>query len=118
MCDVDFDYEPAGFVSTTRIKKARKDHLCNSCKNTIPTGASYLRVASAYDGRAFTEKMCEQCSEISDDFDSKHNFKAFPSALVDTLQHCVEQEEWDGHKETAEYWQSKIEEIHLRGRVD
>lgn len=54
------------------IKKSRKDHQCDICRETIPKGSSYKSINSLFDG-AFTEtKVCEHCIPVLSKFFDIH----------------------------------------------
>ncbi len=49
-------------VASTRIKKARKTHRCDTCEEVIPRGASYTRSVVSDGGEVHTWKSCEACN--------------------------------------------------------
>ena len=53
---------------TRTTPKARKQHRCCECRETIEVGASYERQTLFWDGTAGTFKTCLSCAEIRDHF--------------------------------------------------
>lgn len=54
VCDVYDEIRP----------KARIEHQCDACKEMIPPGDYYWKIAIVYDGNARTVKRCLRCQEI------------------------------------------------------
>ena len=50
------------------IRKARKEHVCSECRETIPKGTKYDYSSGIWDGRAESYKTCLLCIEIRDHF--------------------------------------------------
>jgi len=48
--------------------KARKDHRCGECRKTIVRGEVYLREVNIHDGRVITDKTCQDCVSIRNEF--------------------------------------------------
>ena len=44
--------------------KARKEHTCSACGETIAPRQRYYRVALVFDGSASTVKRCARCQKI------------------------------------------------------
>lgn len=44
--------------------RARKEHVCSACKETIPATHHYWRVVVIYDKEASTIKRCLRCQKI------------------------------------------------------
>jgi hypothetical protein len=61
MCDYDAD-PVAAYKETWR--KARKDHWCCACRETIPRGHLYHYCSFVFDGRGESLKHCARCWEI------------------------------------------------------
>lgn len=55
------DYCP---VHDRRWRKARKEHTCDACHETIAPGQRYHRTALLYDGSWSTTNRCERCQAI------------------------------------------------------
>lgn len=49
-------------VETT--PRARVDHTCSACWETIPAGSVYTRLGIIFDGSAETVKQCARCRAI------------------------------------------------------
>lgn len=52
------------FFSTKKIKKTRKEHICDCCNSTIQKGEELIRYAGVYESDFFASKLCPQCHEI------------------------------------------------------
>ena len=48
--------------------RARKDHRCGECRKTIARGEVYLREVNIHDGRVITDKTCQDCASIRNEF--------------------------------------------------
>jgi hypothetical protein len=57
---------PSCYLEQTR--KARREHLCCECRETIPAGAKYEYVSGIWDGRPSVYKTCLSCAEIRKHF--------------------------------------------------
>ncbi len=53
-------------VSTTYHRKARKEHRCGECGETIARGAKYEYVKGLCDGYWFSHKTCWSCKVMRD----------------------------------------------------
>lgn len=51
-----------------RIQKAKKEHICCECGETILPGQNYKKCVGSWEGEFFTYKICFVCSEIIDAF--------------------------------------------------
>lgn len=51
-------------VYDERTRKARKEHECDACEETIAPGHRYWRIAVIFDGRVTAYKRCLRCQEI------------------------------------------------------
>ncbi len=72
-CDVDFadmsdDADPVEFFVRTTVARARKAHICDECRETIPVGASYERVAYRFEGEFSADRLCANCRETAGEF--------------------------------------------------
>lgn len=54
--------------STTTRPRARKEHTCCECTESIAVGATYERVTGIWDGSAGAFATCLSCVEIRDHF--------------------------------------------------
>ncbi len=54
------------FYSTTKNKKARKEHQCKCCKSKILIGEPYEKQVGVYEGDFYSNKLCPICSQILD----------------------------------------------------
>jgi hypothetical protein len=54
--------------STSKIRKARKDHKCVECREVIAAESKYEYTSGIWDGRASTYKTCLACVEIRNHF--------------------------------------------------
>lgn len=54
--------------STSTRPKARKEHRCCECCESIAPGSTYERVTGIWDGSASTHKTCLSCVEIRNHF--------------------------------------------------
>lgn len=52
------------FFSTTKVKKTRKEHICDCCGSTIQKGEELIKYAGVYEGDFFASKVCPQCDKI------------------------------------------------------
>jgi hypothetical protein len=57
-------YDEAADVYSEREPKARKEHMCCACKETIRVGDKYSRTAVIYDRSARTYIRCLRCQRI------------------------------------------------------
>jgi hypothetical protein len=71
--------------STQRSVRARKHHRCSACRETIPAGALYTRVALIGDGTAETIKQCARCRAIFEAICDQ-----FPQEPIDCALDCGE----------------------------
>lgn len=51
-------------VYDERFPRARKEHVCEACRETIPGGARYARVGIVFGGNAYAVKRCLRCQGI------------------------------------------------------
>lgn len=54
--------------STTVTPRARKEHRCVECRETIKIGARYEKTSGIWDGSPNTYRTCLSCTEIRDHF--------------------------------------------------
>ena len=48
--------------------RARKEHRCGECRKTIVKGEVYLREVNIHDGQVMTDKTCQDCVSIRNEF--------------------------------------------------
>jgi hypothetical protein len=89
MCELDFD----GYCEVwdeSIIKKARKQHRCDSCGGTIEKGSSYIKHFSIFEGSVTSDKMCNDCDDDRTAFSKEHgNMLPAPSGFKDVLYDCI-----------------------------
>ena len=61
MCDSECDRPDA---YSERVRKARKDHRCCACRETIRKGDRYFYTSGIWDGRPESYKHCIRCMEM------------------------------------------------------
>ncbi len=69
MCSCDVATSPDAFVSGTR--RARKQHRCCECRETIEPGATYQVISGIWDGEPGRYKTCLPCVAARDAFDRR-----------------------------------------------
>ncbi len=57
------DGEPV-VVHENRRRRARKEHKCSACRETIRVGDFYFNEFSVWDGNTETVKRCARCEQI------------------------------------------------------
>ena len=57
--------------------KARKDHICEYCGQTIRKGEVYSYETGKYDGDMFTRKLCLVCENILCEFLNENGYDEF-----------------------------------------
>lgn len=62
MCDIDSCESPEFFVE--KMRKARKEHICDECGSVIDKGEFYQHVSAKWDGVVQTVKTCEFCKDV------------------------------------------------------
>jgi len=55
-------------VGRTETRRARKEHVCDECRETIKAGETYEHVTGCWDGEWATFKTCWFCLRIREDF--------------------------------------------------
>lgn len=75
-------------------RRARKDHTCDACEETISTGHRYMRVGIVFDGKGESVKRCLRCQAIHDHLKEMGKGDTWPAEKLD----CGESYEshWDG----------------------
>lgn len=65
-CCIDFD----GYndVCDSSVVKARKQHKCCECDNSIEVGSIYKRTSVLFDGSWSKYKTCARCANVASEF--------------------------------------------------
>ncbi len=87
MCN--FDVDDYCQVWNKTYPRAKKQHVCNSCRTTIQPGEQYLRIFSVYDGNADTDKACMVCATLWESFVAAHGSGYQPYMLDEMLTDCI-----------------------------
>ena len=87
MCD--FEVDDYCQVWNKTYPRARKQHVCNSCRTAIQPGEQYLRLFSVYDGNADTDKACMVCATLWESFVDAHGSGFQPYMLDEMLTDCI-----------------------------
>lgn len=67
-CSCDgYDYEPLSVCNVKEVK-ARKEHTCDECHETIKKGQSYYRWSALFEGSWSNGKRCLPCWRIGVDY--------------------------------------------------
>ena len=67
MCSCDAGLEPSDVCDIADVK-ARKEHRCDECHETIQPGQTYVRIKALWDGGWETMKRCRPCYQIGTDY--------------------------------------------------
>ena len=72
-CEVDFadcsdDADPVEFFDAVVVKRAKKEHRCDECGETILAGSAYERVSYRFEGEFAMERRCASCHETAGEF--------------------------------------------------
>lgn len=94
MCTIDTDdYDEPFTLWHNTQRRARKPHVCATCRRTIDRGETYRVHVSILDGYTSTEKACADCTAVIDTFGRDHHAQFAPGSILDGLEHCVEEQE-------------------------
>lgn len=58
---------------TQKMRKARKPHKCNLCKETIEPGQEYSHESGKFNGSIFENCLCKNCKDMQGAFFSINN---------------------------------------------
>lgn len=58
-------------VQSCKTRRARKEHRCDACRETIRVGDSYINEFTVYDGNSDTTKRCLRCDAMLDAIQSR-----------------------------------------------
>jgi hypothetical protein len=67
-CPLDNDGDGSLEVIEDKVVKARKDHRCVECRETIAKGQKHEYIKGLWDGRFDTFRTCLSCVEIRNHF--------------------------------------------------
>jgi len=76
--------EPWPEVCRTRHPRARKEHLCSECGETITIGEQHEHVRGKWDGYWMEFRTCQVCQRIRNDFCPNVH-----GVLRETIQDCL-----------------------------
>ena len=99
-CECSYDNDCAPKVYNKTIRKARKEHWCTECSDTIKKGERYEYVTSFYDGGWSEYKTCLPCVGIAEDLGCRLH-----QGLVEQFQETFgwdyryDQTDWDDGEE-------------------
>lgn len=65
-------------VYDERFPRARKEHVCEACKETIRPGHRYARVHIVYDGSAHSIIRCLRCQKIHEHLRTLGDYETWP----------------------------------------
>ena len=109
MCEIYYDGD-SWDAFTHSMRKARRQHVCMSCRATIAIGEVYHYTSYVYDHSAGSEKMCAECSRDRDEFGKAHAFYPGARSFEEYLSECVaEDDEGDRAK-----WLPMLERLRAR----
>ena len=80
------DCEPWTVPPDPRRQRARKDHVCSACSETIRRGDLYIYEFSVFDGNSDTVKRCLRCDAIYGHLVDRH--RKIDDAHVDRELRC------------------------------
>lgn len=67
-CSCDIGVDEFSTMIDSRINKARKEHKCHECGDTINIGEKYHVQKEVYEGCFSTHKTCLPCMEVRDTY--------------------------------------------------
>lgn len=109
MCVIDL--EPSDVWRET-TRKARKEHVCSSCRGVILQNDVYLEHFSLFEGYPTRAKMCSLCHRDRAVFSAAHSqMLCTPIYFPDALEECIH----DGDEESDLRWRPMLEA--MRGRA-
>lgn len=71
------DGDPATLYREPRVR-ARKEHICGACRETIAPGHVYVREVTIFEGTADTVKRCLRCQAIHEHLRTLMDFEEWP----------------------------------------
>ena len=66
-CVCDLEYDPPEFLRSV-WRRAKKEHMCCECNETIQVGSQYEYVSGKWEGDFYTFKTCTPCANIRRDY--------------------------------------------------
>lgn len=91
-------------------RKAKKKHLCDSCRRVVNPGETYWTVFSVFQGESTSSKGCAGCEEISRRFAESHDGLVFaPFDIGYTLSECIS----DFDEDEGGGWEQDLDWINL-----
>lgn len=93
MCTIDDSYDDEPSVWRNTQRRARKPHVCATCRRTIAPGETYRVHVAIFDGYASTDKACADCTAVIDAFGRDHHAQFAPGSILDGLERCVDERE-------------------------
>lgn len=88
MCSIDL--EPAEVFTDKWVKKARKEHKCDSCFRKIKRGEAYLKHFQIFEGEILHEKACCNCGVDREFFaDAPGHGSMCPSQFHQMINDCT-----------------------------
>jgi hypothetical protein len=99
--------QPSCYTET--LRKARKEHRCCECRETIKPGDSYHYTSGIWDGRACSFKLCAKCEALrqyifGEDMEARHEGLEFEGGAREWCVNCDE----DFAELRDKVWQEKI----------
>ena len=111
-----FTYETSAYPITDVYHRARKEHLCSDCGETITKGELYRKVVYPPDGYGLeTFKVCKSCMILADRITGTEllrgctRFDASPP-IAGATEHLIESGTMPWETANQRYWRKKREE--------
>jgi len=114
-----YDLEPATFLKDT-WPKARKEHLCSDCGETIRKGEKYNCLVTVFDGDLVPYNICKSCIILSDRITGTEilrgcgRYEASPP-IAGATEHLIECGEMPWETPRQKHW-AKVREERRRER--
>lgn len=106
MCDFDAgDFDRWKWVEE-KMRKARKDRVCDCCDARIPVGHHYVNHSSLTE-YVEHQDWCLRCFEAMNEFGEAHHMRFVPGALEEFLSECVREDE-------SPRWKQLLAQINTR----
>jgi hypothetical protein len=98
-------------------RRARKTHVCSSCRGVIRPGEDYWTHFSVADGRAVSEKICGVCFVAREDFAEVHAVIPTPGYFAQSLVDCYGSEAREFWTDEDRRWRKIYAGMLRRGRA-